>query len=194
VIRSTKRTVVAALAVSAVAVLPAGIAPAAAAAEPAAAPAASAAVAEEGLRPLIEMITADKKGRFYTLNAAEAATAERVNGFTRTDESEGISMFNREKEGTIPVHRLRLRSGHQAYLLATNPDEIKKLSDPADPERRFEDEGVLGYVYQRSQGDETLRLVRYTKNGDWRVSVENRKDLIDAGFRVDGPLGHAPRS
>src|SRR5690606_12854086 len=117
VIRSTKRTVVAALAVSAVAVLPAGIAPAAAAAEPAAAPAASAAVAEEGLRPLIEMITADKKGRFYTLNAAEAATAERVNGFTRTDESEGISMFNREKEGTIPVHRLRLRSGHQAYLL-----------------------------------------------------------------------------
>lgn len=192
-IRSIKHTVVAALALSAVAVLPAGLAPTAAAAEAATAPAASAAVAQEGIRPLIEMITADKKGRFYTLNAAEAATAERVNGFTRTDESDGISMFNREVDGTIPVHRLRLRSGHQAYLLATSPTEIKRLSDPRNPDRQFDDEGVLGYVYQRAQGDETLKLVRYTKKGDWRVSVENRADLIDAGFRVDGPLGHAPK-
>jgi hypothetical protein len=140
------------------------------------------------------MITADKRGRFYTLNSAEAATAERVNGFTRTDESDGISMFNRNVEGTIPVHRLRLRSGYQAYLLATSPDEIKRLSDRGNPRRQFDDEGVLGYVYQRAQGDETFRLVRYTKNGDWRVSVENRTDLIDAGFRVDGPLGHVPTS
>src|SRR5690606_30950618 len=78
VIRSITHTAVAALAVSAVAVLPAAVAPTAAAAEPAAVPAASAAVAQEGVRPLIEMITVDKKGRFYTLNSAEAAAAERV--------------------------------------------------------------------------------------------------------------------
>lgn len=191
--RTIKCTAVAALAVSAVVVLPAGLSPTAAA-DPVATPTATAEAAQENVRPLIEMITADKKGRFYTLNSNEAATAERVNGFTRTDESRGISMFNRKAEGTIPVHRLRLRSGHQAYLLATSPDEIKRLSDPSNPKRQFDDEGVLGYIYQRAQGDETFKLVRYTKNGDWRVSVENRADLLDAGFRVDGPLGHVPTS
>lgn len=191
--RTIKCTAVVALAVSAVVVLPAGLSPTAAAG-PVATPTATAEAAQENVRPLIEMITADKKGRFYTLNSNEAATAERVNGFTRTDESRGISMFNRKAEGTIPVHRLRLRSGHQAYLLATSPDEIKRLSDPSNPKRQFDDEGVLGYIYQRAQGDETFKLVRYTKNGDWRVSVENRADLLDAGFRVDGPLGHVPTS
>lgn len=191
--RTIKCTAVVALAVSAVVVLPAGLSPTAAA-DPVATPTATAEAAQENVRPLIEMITVDKKGRFYTLNSNEAATAERVNGFTRTDESRGINMFNRKAEGTIPVHRLRLRSGHQAYLLATSPDEIKRLSDPSNPKRQFDDEGVLGYIYQRAQGDETFELVRYTKNGDWRVSVENRADLIDAGFRVDGPLGHVPTS
>jgi hypothetical protein len=191
--RTIKCTAVVALAVSAVVVLPAGLSPTAAA-DPVATPTATAEAAQENVRPLIEMITADKKGRFYTLNSNEAATAERVNGFTRTDESRGISMFNRKAEGTIPVHRLRLRSGHQAYLLATSRDEIKRLSDPSNPKRQFDDEGVLGYIYQRAQGDETFKLVRYTKNGDWRVSVENRADLLDAGFRVDGPLGHVPTS
>jgi hypothetical protein len=194
VTRSIKYTAVAALAISAVAVLPAGVSPAAAAAEPTASPTTAASATQENARPLIEMITADKRGRFYTLNSAEAATAERVNGFTRTDESRGISMFDRNIKGTVAVHRLRLRSGHQAYLLATSRDEIKKLSDPSDSKRQFDDEGVLGYVYQKAQGDGTFKLVRYTKNGDWRASVENRADLIDAGFRVDGPLGYVPAS
>jgi hypothetical protein len=193
VIRSIKYTAVAALVVSAVAVVPAGVSPTAAAAELPAATTVATEATQEKLLPLIEMITADKRGRFWTLNSAEAARAERVNGFTRTDESDGISMFNREVEGTIPVHRLRLRDRHQAYLLATSPDEIERLTS-GDSKLRFDDEGVVGYIYKRAQDDETFKLVRYTKNGDWRVSAEDREDLIDAGFRVDGPLGHVPTS
>jgi hypothetical protein len=190
--RSIKYVAVAALALSAVSVLSAGASPSAAAAESSVAPAAAAEATQENLRPLIEMITADRRGRFFTLNGDEAARAERVNRFTRTDESAGISMFDRKLDGTVAVHRLRLRNGHQAYLLATNRDEIKRLSDPANPKRQFDDEGVLGYVYQRAQDDGTFTLFRYTENGDWRVARENRADLIAAGFRVDGPLGHVP--
>lgn len=196
VIQSVKVVAAATLAASAVSVLPAVSSPsvAATAERPSLSMAATASDDdEEHLRPLLELITADRRGRFYTLNAEGAEKAEREHGFIPTNESEGISMFNREVPGTIAVHRLRLCEGHQAYLLVSNPGEIERLTDPDNPKWCFEDEGVLGYVYKKPKEGETMKLVRYTKNGDWRVARENRKDLIEAGFHVDGPLGHVPQ-
>lgn len=57
----------------------------------------------------------------------------REHGFKPTDESDGITMFNQELEGTVAVHRLRLLDAHHAYLLASNPDEISRLADPTTP-------------------------------------------------------------
>jgi hypothetical protein len=193
----TKYVVVTTLVVAAFSVLPAGALPGAAAAAPGVSilPSGSSDTdtAEEHERPLLELITSDLRGRLYTLNPAEAEKAVAEHGFKRTDESDGITMFNRKLEGTVPVHRLRLREGHHAYLLASNRNEISRLSDPDDADRQFDDEGVVGYVYQRPRPGDTMTLVRYSNNkGDWRVARANRADLLAAGFKVDGPLGHVP--
>jgi hypothetical protein len=177
---------------SAFSVFPGGALPSAAAATPNVPTLAiqSSHSAEEHARPLLELVTSDLR-RFYTLNQDEAEEAVREHGFKRTDESDGITMFNSELEGTAPVHRLRLRDGHHAYLLASNPDEISRLRDPDDSNRQFDDEGTVGYVYRRSQVGETMALVRYSNDkGDWRVARANRADLLAAGFKADGPLGH----
>lgn len=96
-------------------------------------------------------------------------------------------MFTEEAEGTIPVYRLRKQDGHQTYLLSVNKDEISRMSG------RFENEGVVGYVYA-DQEDDAMPLVRYSKNSDWRVGREGRVDLVVAGYGVDGVMGYVPRS
>jgi hypothetical protein len=91
------------LIVSAFSVLPGGALASAAAATPDVPilPIVSRQTAEEHARPLLELVTSDLRGRFYTLNQDEAEEAAREHGFKRTDESEGITMFNRELEGTF---------------------------------------------------------------------------------------------
>ncbi|OLT09353.1 hypothetical protein BJF78_30825 [Pseudonocardia sp. CNS-139] len=132
------------------------------------------------------MVTADRRGRFYTVDPAEAATAQREHGFVPTDEAAGITLLDRPVEGAVAVHRLRLREGHQAYLLSTDPREIERVRG------QFDDEGVVGYVYARP-GDGRMELTRYSRDGDWRVARADRADLPRAGFHVDGPLGYVPR-
>lgn len=39
-----------------------------------------------------------------------------------------------------------------------------------------------------------MTLVRYSNDkGDWRVARAGRADLLAAGFKTDGPLGHIPQ-
>ena len=156
-------------------------------------PAAAAAdAAADHARPLLELVTVDKRGRFFTLDTDEARSAERDHGFTPTEESAGITMFETQVPGSVPVHRLRLRTGHQAYLLSSDPREIARLSNSQDANRQFDDEGVTGFVHD-TRGDGLMELVRYARNGDWRVARADRADLLAAGFTVDGPLGYVPR-
>jgi hypothetical protein len=51
---------------------------------------------------------------------------------------------------------------------------------------------VGGYVWT-GPSDGAMPLMRYSKNGDWRVASEGRLDVILAGCGVDGPLGFVPR-
>lgn len=141
---------------------------------------------EEHLAQLREFATADRRGTFYTLDPAEAGRAERKYGFKPKDDAKGIRMFDEQVEGTVPVHRLRKKSGHQSYLLSVSKEEIKKL------EGKFEDEGVMGYVWNGPR-DGAMPLVRYSKNSDWRVSRANRADLVAAGYGVDGVMGYVPQ-
>lgn len=54
---------------------------------------------EEQLRPHLELITADRRGRFYTPQREGAEIAERKHGFIPTDESKGITMLKPEVPG-----------------------------------------------------------------------------------------------
>jgi hypothetical protein len=156
------------------------------AAEPSTAPFASDQMREHQ-KPLLELATADNKGSFYTLDQAEADRAQREHGFTPKYDSTGITMFDEEIDGTIPVYRLRQGNGHQSYLLSVNKDEVERLES-----RSFVNEGVMGYVYAEPR-DGTMELVRYSKNSDWRVAREGRLDLTLAGYGVDGVMGHVPQ-
>jgi hypothetical protein len=156
------------------------------AAEPATATAVSAQQAQENQKPLLELATADSRGSFYTLDPAEADRAQREHGFTPKYDSTGITMFDKELDGTIPVYRLRQKGGFESYLLSVSKDEISKLGD------RFENEGVVGYVYA-AERDGTMELHRYSKNSDWRVAREGRLDLTLAGYGDDGTMGYVPQ-
>jgi hypothetical protein len=156
------------------------------AAEPSRATAVSAQTVAEHQRPLLEFATADDRGSFYTLNRAEGERAQREHGFTPKSDSEGITMFDKELDGTIPVYRLRQKDGFQTYLLSIRTDEMDRLKDS------FENEGVVGYIYTDAR-DGFMPLVRYSKNSDWRVAREGRLDLILAGYGVDGVMGYVPR-
>lgn len=159
------------------------------AAEPAtAAPAsatASAKQAAEHQKPLLEMATNDNRGSFYTLDPAEADRAQREHGFSPKYDSTGITMFDEEVDGSIPVYRLRQKDGFQTYLLSVSKDEIKSLGD------RFENEGVVGYVWSGPR-DDAMAIVRYSKDSDWRVARDGRLDLGLAGYKKDGVMGYVP--
>lgn len=158
------------------------------AAEPAtAAPAsatASAKQAAEHQKPLLEMATNDNRGSFYTLDPAEADRAQREHGFSPKYDSTGITMFDEEVDGSIPVYRLRQKDGFQTYLLSVSKDEIKSLGD------RFENEGVV-YVWSGPR-DDAMAIVRYSKDSDWRVARDGRLDLGLAGYKKDGVMGYVP--
>jgi hypothetical protein len=156
------------------------------AAEPATAASVSAQQAQQHAKPLLELATADSRGSFYTLDPAEADRAQRQHGFTPKYDSTGITMFDEKVDGSIPVYRLRQKDGFQSYLLSVSKDEIAGLKD------RFENEGVVGYVWAGPR-DGAMKLVRYSKNSDWRVARENRLDLAIAGFKADGPMGYVPK-
>ncbi|WP_345606940.1 hypothetical protein [Pseudonocardia adelaidensis] len=154
------------------------------AAEPATAVAVSARSLDHQ-KPLLELATADSKGSFYTLDPAEADRAQREHGFTPKYDSTGITMFDEQVDGSIPVYRLRQKDAFQTYLLSVSEDEIDGLGD------RFVNEGVVGYVWS-GERDGAMALVRYSKDSDWRVAREGRLDLKLAGFTADGVMGYVP--
>jgi hypothetical protein len=156
------------------------------AAEPATAAAASAQQGAEHQKPLLELATADDRGSFYTLDPAEADRAQREHGFTPKYDSTGITMFDEQVDGSIPVYRLRQKDAFQSYLLSVSEDEIDGLTD------RFENEGVVGYVWAGPQ-DGAMSLVRYSKDSDWRVARDGRLDLALAGYQADGVMGYVPQ-
>jgi len=155
-----------------------------ASAEPVAAPALSAQASEHKAQ-LLEFATNDNRGSFYTLDQDEAERAQRDHGFKPKSDSAGITMFDEQVDGSIPVYRLRQKDAFQSYLLSVNQDEIDGLGD------RFVNEGVIGYVLAEQQAG-TQPLERYSNNSDWRVARKGRVDLLVAGFKDDGPLGYVP--
>lgn len=146
---------------------------------------AEAASAARSTAPLHELRTADNAGVFYTINPAEAQRAQQHNGFRPTGEAEGISLYQAPSEGMIALHRLRLRSGHQSYLVAR--------ADSAERhDSRFVDEGVMGYAYDSEQPT-TMALHRYSRDGEWRLARADRSDLLEADFTDDGVVGWVPQ-
>ena len=145
----------------------------------------------EHVRQLHELRSSKRGYRLYTLSDIEAKQAEVVHGFIPTDEAKGIGMFNKQVEGSIAVHRLRLAGELPRYILVSNADELQKLrSDTTDP-WEFKYEGIVGFVL-REEAQDTIRLHRYSKENEWRVARAGRDDLLRAGFEDDGLLGFAP--
>ncbi len=147
----------------------------------------------EDTAELQEFKTSDNKGAFYTLNEEEAEAAERVHGFRPTGEAAGIRLFTKQVPGSIPMHRLRqVGVSYHTYIVSSFQPEIIALTAPTAP-RRFVDEGVLGYVLVTPNAD-TMALYRYSKGTVWRVARDNRKDLLDAGYKKSsGTLGFVPK-
>jgi hypothetical protein len=160
------------------------------AAQPSPAGAVSAApAAQEEPIPLKEAATADSSGSFYTLDNVEYKKAttpanQGGSGFKAKQDSAtaGITMFKDQVPGSVPIYRLRLKNGHQSYLLSKDP------AKEVHPER-FDNEGPVGYLYEK-QRPGTVALERYSKNEDWRVAREGRNDLTRAGYGQDGVLGY----
>lgn len=151
----------------------------------------SAAPSAEGVRQLHELRSPKRGYRLYTLSDIEAKQAEVIHGFIPTDEAKGIGMFNKQVEGSIAVHRLRMAGDLPRYILVSNEDELKKLRyDTTDP-WEFKYEGIVGWVLRKEARD-TIRLHRYSKENEWRVARPGRADLLEAGFKDDGLLGFAP--
>lgn len=140
---------------------------------------------------LIEMRTARSAGTFYTVSRSEAENAENRNGFTPTGEADGLNLLTEQVPDSKPLNRLRARGNDASYLVSSSPAEQRKLADPGNADRRFDNEGVLGFVYT-SEKPGTVKLARYSRNGDWRLARETRSDLINAGYTVDGTVGWVP--
>lgn len=137
--------------------------------------------------PLLEFATPDRTGSFYTIDSAEAETARR-NGFAPKSDANGIRLYTKPGPGMVALHRLRLKSGHVSYLVTANPAG-------EDRPARFVDEGPMGFVHGGQQPG-TMKLCRYSKNEDWRVSRDGRQDLKAAGYANEcerAPLGWVPQ-
>jgi hypothetical protein len=152
-------------------------------------PGASAHAEQEKPTPLLEAATADSSGSFYTLNPAEYKKAttpanQGGSGFKAKNDATAadITMFKDQVPGSVPIYRLRLKNGHQSYLLSKDPAKEVR------PER-FDNEGPVGYLYEK-QRPGTVALERFSKNEDWRVAREGRNDLTRAGYGQDGVLGY----
>jgi hypothetical protein len=165
---------------------------AAAAPSVAQAPATAAEQRWEDTAELKEFKTSDDKGTCYTLNEEEAAAAEDVHGNRPTGEAAGIRMFTKQVPGSVPLHRLKqVDVPYHTYIVSSYRPEIDALTAPDAP-RRFVDKGVIGYVLvQQEEG--TMPLYRYAKGTVWRIARDDRRDLLDAGYKKSsGPLGFVP--
>jgi hypothetical protein len=159
-------------------------APSVVAASPSAAPSA------EHVRDLHELRTS-RGYHFYTLSDSEAERAERVHRFTPTAEAEGLGLYLKKVEGSVPVHRLRLLGERPSYIVVTNGDELEKLRNDTDDPWEFHYEGVIGYLMPK-QTPGTVAVNRFGKDHDWRLARASRADLPAAGYHDDGLLGFAP--
>ncbi len=150
--------------------------------------------------PLLEFATPDGRGSFYTIYRDEADSAGEM-GFTEKPDAAaaGIRLSPSQQPGMVPLYRLRFRGDHMAYLVTSSAAERASLSG-----RQFQYEGVMAYVYSPDQPQPagTMKLCRYSKDGDWRLARESRGDLLLAGYRdecastADGgpgaPQGYVP--
>lgn len=146
----------------------------------------------ENTAELKEFKTSDDKGTFYTLNEEEAAAAEDVHGNRPTGEAAGIRMFTKQVPGSIPLHRLKqVDVSYHTYIVSSYEPEIEALT-ASDAPRRFVDKGIVGYVLVEPE-EGTMPLYRYAKGTVWRIARDDRKDLLDAGYKKSsGTLGFVP--
>ncbi|MGW6198406.1 hypothetical protein ACWF0M_19830 [Kribbella sp. NPDC055110] len=133
---------------------------------------------------LIEMRTSGSKGYFYTSNQAEYLSAQKL-GFTFTGQVPGY-VANTAVRGTVPVYRLRLKSGG-SYLLSISTAERNKLASSG----QWVYEGVVGRIPLAAAADRT-KIYRVSKNGiGWRVlRTTQAAAYVKAGWHMDGFMGY----
>ncbi|GAA1615514.1 MULTISPECIES: hypothetical protein [Kribbella] len=133
---------------------------------------------------LIEMRTAGAKGYFYTANQAEYLRAQKL-GFKFTGQVPGY-VANTAIRGTVPVYRLRMKSG-SSYLLSISTAERNKLASSG----QWVYEGVVGRIPLAAAADRT-KIYRVSKNGvGWRVMrTAQAAAYVKAGWHLDGFMGY----
>ncbi|MFD7158668.1 hypothetical protein ACFV9C_28990 [Kribbella sp. NPDC059898] len=133
---------------------------------------------------LIEMRTAGAKGYFYTSNQVEFLSAQK-RGWTFTGQVPGY-VANTAVRGTVPVYRLRVKSG-SSYLLSISTAERNKLAASG----QWVYEGVIGRIPLAAASDRA-RIYRVSKNGlGWRVMrTAQAAAYVKAGWHLDGFMGY----
>ncbi|HZX04539.1 hypothetical protein [Kribbella sp.] len=133
---------------------------------------------------LIEMRTAGAKGYFYTSNQAEFLSAQK-RGWKFTGQVPGY-VANTAVRGTVPVYRLRVKSG-SSYLLSISTAERNKLASSG----QWVYEGVIGRIPLVAASDRA-RIYRVSKNGiGWRVMrTAQASAYVKAGWHLDGFMGY----
>ncbi|WUJ68607.1 hypothetical protein OG809_26300 [Kribbella soli] len=144
----------------------------------------SAATATSYRTQLIEMRTAGSKGYFYTANQAEYLRAQKL-GFKFTGQVPGY-VANTAIRGTVPVYRLRVKSGG-SYLLSISTAERNKLAASG----QWVYEGVVGRIPVAAASDR-VAVYRVSKNGlGWRVlRSATAASYVKAGWHMDGFMGY----
>ncbi|MFD9950669.1 hypothetical protein ACFWYW_56200 [Nonomuraea sp. NPDC059023] len=101
---------------------------------------------------LIEMMTPQGKGFFYTASAAEAGRAQAVHGFKKTGTSLGqVAIY--AFPGSAPTYRLRHKSV-SSYILTVSESERARLIAGG----RFVYEGVVAHI--KKTGEDSKRIYR----------------------------------
>ncbi|GAA3089041.1 type II secretory pathway pseudopilin PulG [Kribbella aluminosa] len=133
---------------------------------------------------LIEMRTAGAKGYFYTSSQAEFLRAQKQ-GWKFTGQVPGY-VATTAVRGTVPVYRLRTKSG-STYLLSISTAERNKLTSSG----HWVYEGVVGRIPLAAAADRA-RIYRVSKNGiGWRVMrTAQASAYVKAGWHLDGFMGY----
>lgn len=136
--------------------------------------------------PLLELVSGGGRGRLYTLNVNEARAAVANNGMKL--QAGRLAYLRRQAfDGSTPLYRLKPKADSSAWLFTAGVGERDSLVAQG-----WVYEGIAGYLAKAS-GPGLVQLLRFSNFFEWRLAPASRKqELLDAGYRLDGPIGYAP--